>query len=206
MAGCAAAECAGCRVKVTSAEFLKAAVDRKGWPKDGLPQVAFAGRSNVGKSSLINNLVNRKGLVKTSGTPGKTREINFFTVNGGFYFVDLPGFGYARVPGKTQSDWGPMIEEYLLGSRELKLVVFLLDIRHEPGNYDMVMNRYLKENNIPAAYVATKADKISRGNRMKHISVMARALGIAPADIIEYSSQTGEGKARLWERIGSGIT
>jgi GTP-binding protein len=193
-------------VKVTSAEFLKAAVDRKGWPKDGLPQVAFAGRSNVGKSSLINNLVNRKGLVKTSGTPGKTREINFFTINGSFYFVDLPGFGYARVPGRVQSDWGPMIEEYLLGSRELKLVVFLLDIRHEPGNYDMVMNRYLKENNIPAAYVATKADKISRGNRMKHIGVMARALGIAPGDIIEYSSQTGEGKARLWERIGSGLT
>jgi GTP-binding protein len=193
-------------VKVTSAEFLKAAVDRKGWPKDGLPQVAFAGRSNVGKSSLINNLVNRKGLVKTSGTPGKTREINFFTINGGFYFVDLPGFGYARVPGRVQSDWGPMIEEYLLGSRELKLVVFLLDIRHEPGNYDMIMNRYLIENNIPAAYVATKADKISRGSRMKYISVMARTLGIAPGDIIEYSSQTGEGKAKLWERIGSGIT
>ena len=193
-------------MKVTSAEFLKAAVDRKGWPKDGLPQVAFAGRSNVGKSSLINNLVNRKGLVKTSGTPGKTREINFFTINGGFYFVDLPGFGYARVPGKVQSDWGPMIEEYLLGSRELKLVVFLLDIRHEPGNHDMVMNRYLKENNIPAAYVATKADKISRGNRMKNIGVMARALGIAPGDIIEYSTQTGEGKTRLWERIGSSIT
>lgn len=193
-------------MKVTSAEFLKAAVERKGWPKDGLPQVAFAGRSNVGKSSLINNLVNRKGLVKTSGTPGKTREINFFTINSGFYFVDLPGFGYARVPGKVQSDWGPMIEEYLLGSRELKLVVFLLDIRHEPGNYDMVMNRYLKENNIPAAYVATKADKISRGSRMKHIGVIARALGIASEDIIEYSSQTGEGKARLWERIGSSIT
>ena len=193
-------------MKVTSAEFLKAAVDIKGWPKDGLPQVAFAGRSNVGKSSLINNLVNRKGLVKTSGTPGKTREINFFTINGGFYFVDLPGFGYARVPGKVQSDWGPMIEEYLLGSRELKLVVFLLDIRHEPGNYDMVMNRYLKENNIPAAYVATKADKISRGSRMKHIGVIARALGIASEDIIEYSSQTGEGKAKLWDRISSSIT
>jgi GTP-binding protein len=193
-------------VKVTSAEFLKAAVDRKGWPKDGLPQIAFAGRSNVGKSSLINNMVNRKGLVKTSSTPGKTREINFFTINGGFYFVDLPGFGYARVPGKVQSDWGPMIEEYLLGSRELKLVVFLLDIRHEPGNHDMVMNRYLKENNIPAAYVATKADKISRGNRMKNIGVIARALGIAPGDIIEYSTQTGEGKARLWDRIGSSIT
>ena len=193
-------------MKVTSAEFLKAAVDRKGWPKDGLPQIAFAGRSNVGKSSLINNMVNRKGLVKTSSTPGKTREINFFTINGGFYFVDLPGFGYARVPGKVQSDWGPMIEEYLLGSRELKLVVFLLDIRHEPGNHDMVMNRYLKENDIPAAYVATKADKISRGNRMKNIGVMARALGIAPGDIIEYSTQTGEGKTRLWERIGSSIT
>ncbi len=193
-------------MKVTSAEFLKAAVDRKGWPKDGLPQIAFAGRSNVGKSSLINNMVNRKGLVKTSSTPGKTREINFFTINGGFYFVDLPGFGYARVPGRVQSDWGPMIEEYLLGSRELKLVVFLLDIRHEPGNHDMVMNRYLKENNIPAAYVATKADKISRGSRMKNIGVIARALGIAPGDIIEYSTQTGEGKTKLWERIGSSIT
>jgi GTP-binding protein len=188
-------------MRITSAEFTHGAVDGLGWPKDGLPQVAFAGRSNVGKSSLINSLVNRKGLVKTSGTPGKTREINFFRINGTFYFVDLPGFGYARVPGKVQANWGAMIEDYLKGSPSLRLVVMLLDIRHEPGENDLTMHRFLTHYNIPTVYVATKADKISRGNRQRHIATISGALTFDPGAILQYSAETGEGKDRLWDTI-----
>ncbi|MGC2424307.1 MAG: ribosome biogenesis GTP-binding protein YihA/YsxC [Nitrospirota bacterium] len=192
-------------VKVISAEFVRAAVDEGGWPVDGLPQVAFAGRSNVGKSSLINSMVNRRGLVRTSSTPGKTREINFFLINGSFYFVDLPGFGFARVPGKVQETWGEMIEQYLLDSPRLRLIIFLLDIRHKPGKNDMIMNRWLTENSLPTAYVATKADKIARGSRAKYIKELSAGLG-APAElIIQFSSATGEGKDRLWETINSSM-
>ncbi|HLB25000.1 MAG TPA: ribosome biogenesis GTP-binding protein YihA/YsxC, partial [Nitrospirota bacterium] len=162
-------------------------------------------RSNVGKSSLINNLVNRKGLVKTSSTPGKTREINFFLINGALYFVDLPGYGYARVPGKVQEGWGPMLEEYLKRSPMLRLVVVLLDVRHGPQRNDLIMHGWLKDNKIPAAYVATKADKISRGVRPAHIKKIADALGAPGSDIIEFSAVTGEGKGRLWERISASI-
>ncbi len=192
-------------MKVLSAEFIRAAVDERGWPKDNLPQVAFAGRSNVGKSSLINSLVNRKGLVRTSSTPGKTREINFFLVNGSFYFVDLPGFGFARVPGKVQESWGEMIEDYLLGSPMLRLIVFLIDIRHRPGRNDMVMNRWLVENSLPAAYVATKADKIARGSRKGYIDAISGGLGVPAESIIQFSSVTGEGKDRLWETMKKSV-
>ncbi len=188
-------------MKVVSAEFIRAAVDERGWPKDNLPQAAFAGRSNVGKSSLINSLVNRKGLVRTSSTPGKTREINFFLVNGSFYFVDLPGFGFARVPGRVQESWGEMIEKYLLESPRLNLIVFLLDIRHKPGENDMMMNRWLIDRSLPAAYVATKADKIARGARRGHVEAISDCLDIPMEDIIQFSSVTGEGKDRLWETI-----
>ncbi len=192
-------------MRVVSAEFVKAAVDERGWPGDGLPQVAFVGRSNVGKSSLINSLLNRKGLVRTSSTPGKTREINFFVINGQFYFVDLPGFGYARVPGRVQATWGPMIEKYLKGCTDLRLVVLLLDIRHEPGNHDRMVQSWLMENGLTTVYVATKADKISRGNRKKHVEMLAHALGLLPKDIVQYSAETREGRDRLWEAIRNGI-
>jgi GTP-binding protein len=188
-------------MRIVSAEFATAAVNERGWPKDRLPQVAFVGRSNVGKSSLINSLLNRKGLVRTSSTPGKTREINFFAINGRFYFVDLPGFGYARVPGRMQATWGPMIEKYLKGCPDLKLVVLLLDIRHEPGEHDRVVHSWLMENGLTAVYVATKADKVSRGNRKKHVDVIASTLGLLPGDIIQYSAETREGRDRLWDAI-----
>jgi len=190
-------------MKIRSAEFIKAAVDRSGWPRDHMPHVAFVGRSNVGKSSLINRLLNRKGLVKTSSTPGKTREINFFLINGGFYFVDLPGFGYARAPGRVQAGWGPMIEGYLSGCKDLRLVVFLIDIRHEPGNNDRMMQDWLVHYNLPRTYVATKADKVTRGNRARHVGAISRSLGLDTGDVVQFSSETGEGKARLWEIIGS---
>ncbi len=192
-------------VKIISAEFAKAAVDERGWPRDGFPQVAFAGRSNVGKSSLINSLVNRKGLVRTSSTPGKTREINFFLVNGSFYFVDLPGFGFARVPGKVQESWGEMIENYLLNSPRLGLIIFLLDIRHRPGRNDMVMNRWLMGNSLPTAFVATKADKIAKGSRKGYINAISGGLGVPAESIIQFSSVTGEGKDRLWETIKKSV-
>jgi len=188
-------------MRIASAEFIKAAVDERGWPGDGKPHIAFVGRSNVGKSSLINNLVSRKGLVKTSSTPGKTREVNFFMINGAFYFVDLPGFGYARVPGKVQEGWGRMIEGYLKDCPALRLVVMLLDIRHEPGENDRTMHRWLTHYNIPTVYVATKADKISRGKRQAHISKISGALLIDTGAILQYSAETGEGKQRLWETI-----
>ncbi|MHB8174826.1 MAG: ribosome biogenesis GTP-binding protein YihA/YsxC [Nitrospirota bacterium] len=192
-------------MKVISAEFVKAAVDERGWPKDNLPQVAFAGRSNVGKSSLINSLVNRRGLVRTSSTPGKTREINFFLINSSFYFVDLPGFGFARVPGKVQESWGEMIEDYLLNSPRLRLIIFLLDIRHKPGENDVIMNRWLTGNSLPAAYAATKADKIARGARRGYVEALSGGLDVPPERIIQFSSVTGEGKDRLWETINKSI-
>jgi len=192
-------------MRVTSAEFVKAAVDERGWPKDGMPQVAFVGRSNVGKSSLINNLVNRKGLVKTSGTPGKTREINFFLINGGLYFVDLPGFGFARAPGRVQQAWGPMIEAYLRDCGGLTLVVFLLDIRHVPGEKDGIMQDWLSHYKIPTVHVATKADKVGKNARKAHVKAIAGALGIKDDEVIEFSAMTGEGKGRLWESIASAI-
>jgi len=190
-------------MKVTSAEFVKAAVDERGWPRDGIPHVAFVGRSNVGKSSLINSLVNRKGLVKTSSTPGKTREINFFKINGRLYFVDLPGFGFARAPGKVQVHWAPMIESYLSRCPDLKLVVFLLDIRHEPGEHDLMMRDWLGHYATPAVVVATKADKVSLGNRQKHVKAISDALGVEAEDVVQFSALTGEGKGMLWEVIAS---
>lgn len=190
-------------MKINSAEFIRSAVDEKGWPADMMPQIAFVGRSNVGKSSLINRLLNRKGLVKTSSTPGKTREINFFHINGKFYFVDLPGFGYARAPGRVQAGWGPMIEDYLSGCKALKLVVFLIDIRHDPGKNDMAMQDWLVHFNLPRVYVATKSDKISRGVYGKHIKPIAKMAGVEPNVIVPFSSVTGEGKDLLWDLINS---
>ena len=186
-----------------NAVFLKSVLRAADIPESNKPQIALLGRSNVGKSSLINSLLGRKGLVKTSATPGKTREINFFVINGGFDFVDLPGYGYARVPGRLQSAWGSMIEDYILESPELRLLLLLLDIRHEPSRNDVLMREWLKENGVPAAYVATKADKIARGSRRKHLNIISDALGMKIDDIIEYSSHTGEGKPRLWEAISS---
>jgi len=193
-------------VKIKSANFIRSAVNPSGWPGDGLPQVAFVGRSNVGKSSLINSLLNRKGLVKTSSKPGKTREINFFLINEEFYFVDLPGFGYARAPGRVQKGWGPMIEGYLTGSEQLKLVVFLIDIRHEPGENDRSMQSWLEDAGLPVQHVLTKSDKIAKGKRAKHMKMVSGGLGLDPAAIVEYSSMTGEGKPRLWEAIRLAVT
>src|SRR5512142_661190 len=149
-------------MKILSAEFVTSAAGPKQFPIDKRPQVAFAGRSNVGKSSLINALLNRKSLVKTSATPGKTQLINFFVINDSFYFVDLPGYGYARVPQAVTDTWAPMIEGYLKKSPDLRAVVVLLDVRREPDERDIRLLDWLRQYHIPAIYALTKADKLSR--------------------------------------------
>ncbi|MDH4101416.1 MAG: ribosome biogenesis GTP-binding protein YihA/YsxC [Nitrospirota bacterium] len=185
-----------------SVAFWGSAVDKNGCPKDRLAQIAFVGRSNVGKSSLINTLLGRKGLVKTSSVPGKTQLINFFKINERFYFVDLPGYGYAHVPKAVKEKWGPMIEGYLLDNEPLRAVILLLDIRHQPTVEDMRMHQWLEHHRIPSLFAVTKADKLSRGQRQQRLRIIATALGVQdPARFFLFSSETGEGKAALWGAI-----
>ena len=150
-------------MKIQSAEFVTGAVTPKQYPKTFLPEVAFAGRSNVGKSSLLNSILNRKKLVKTSATPGKTQEINFFEINRRWMFTDLPGYGFARAPANVRRKWQGMIEQYLTGREPLRLVVLLVDIRRDPTELDLQMQEWLEHWGIPYLLVATKADKLKRG-------------------------------------------
>src|SRR5512135_371050 len=149
-------------MKILSAEYVVSAPGPEQFPADSKPQIAFAGRSNVGKSSIINALLHRKSLVKTSQTPGKTQLINFFIINGAFYFVDLPGYGYARAPHAVTDAWAPMIEGYLKDSPALRAVVVLLDSRREPDERDMRLIEWLRQYGIPAIFTLTKADKLNR--------------------------------------------
>ncbi|NLZ39238.1 MAG: YihA family ribosome biogenesis GTP-binding protein [Firmicutes bacterium] len=189
-------------MKIVSAEFVTSAADSRQFPQTGYPEVAFVGRSNVGKSSLLNSLVNRKKLALTSSSPGKTRLINFFIINNAFYFVDLPGYGYARVSQQMKRQWAQIIEDYLSKRHTLKLVVLLVDVRHPPTADDLQMYRWLIHYNLPTAIVATKADKISRGNQQKHLKQIRAGLNLgAEGPVILYSAQTGQGKAELWAII-----
>ncbi len=172
------------------------------FPRDGLPEVAFAGRSNVGKSSLLNRLVGRKGLAVTSKTPGRTRLINFFRINGEAYFVDLPGYGYAAAPKNLRETWGELVEGYLRGRAELRGVIFLLDIRHDPTDRDLEMRGLLDEASLPWIAVLTKADKVSRNERGRQIGRLAKALSLPdPGLAIPFSATTGEGARELWSAI-----
>src|SRR5512134_3718952 len=154
-------------MKILSAEFVTSAAAPRQFPIDRRPQIAFAGRSNVGKSSLINAILNRKGLVKTSATPGKTQLINFFLINGSFYCVDLPGYGYAKAPRSVVDAWAPMIEGYIRDSPQIRVVVVLLDIRREPDARDERLVEWLAHYGVPACYVLTKSDKVKRGEAAK---------------------------------------
>jgi GTP-binding protein len=183
-------------MKILSAEFVTSAARPEKFPADGKPEVAFAGRSNVGKSSLINAVLNRKSLVKTSSTPGKTQLINFFLINKAFYCVDLPGYGYAKAPRALVDAWAPMIEGYLKGSPELRAVVVLLDIRREPDDRDRRLIKWLQHYDIPAFYVLTKADKVKRQEAMKAQRDVAARLGLAMPPLLT-SVKSGQGNSEL---------
>ncbi len=172
------------------------------FPSDGKPEVAFAGKSNVGKSSLINTMINRKALARTSQNPGKTRTINFYNVENLLYFVDLPGYGYAKISRSESLKWGEMVEGYLLKRHSLKLIILLIDIRHEPSKNDKLMYDWLKHYNYKIVIAATKADKIKRSQLSKHISIIRKGLEMEKEEIlIPFSSETKAGKEELWEII-----
>ncbi len=173
-------------------------------PENTLPEFAFAGKSNVGKSSLINSLINRKSLARTSAQPGKTQTINFYNVEEQLYFVDLPGYGYAKVSQETKEKWGKMIERYLKKSKQLKLVFLLIDIRHEPSENDKNMYEWIEYNGFEPVIIATKLDKINRSQVAKHVKMLRTGLGLKKETIlIPFSSETKQGKEEIWEIIES---
>lgn len=189
-------------MKINSAEIIISAVSPKQYPQDALPEIALAGRSNVGKSSFINKMLNRKNLARTSSKPGKTQTLNFFKINDEFFFVDVPGYGFARVSKTEKEKWGKMIEEYFVGRKELKAVVQLVDLRHPPTRDDIDMYNFLKYYQIPIIIVATKADKISKGQWQKHMKIVKQTLELHEGDtIVLFSSETGQGKDEAWKEI-----
>ena len=186
---------------IKSATFIKSAVKPGQYPDTDLPEIAFAGRSNVGKSSLINTLVNRRNLVKTSSTPGKTRLINFFAINDAFVFVDLPGYGYAKVSKQERALWGPMVESYLAGRNNLKGMVLLQDIRRSPGKEEAELMSFLDHLGLPYLFVLTKADKFSGNKRTVRIKQLREVIHPGEDGLITFSAKTGEGKDLIWQGI-----
>jgi len=187
---------------IKDCRFLISAVSSSQYPEGDLPEIAFAGRSNVGKSSLINSLLNRKKLVKVSSNPGKTRTINFFMINEELVLVDLPGYGYAAVSKAEKLKWASMIEEYLINRENLKSVVLLVDIRHKPTSDDKMMYDFIKHYRGRVIVVATKRDKISNNALFKYIRIIKETLGTDERDvIIPYSSENHSGREELWEEI-----
>ncbi|KXG76492.1 ribosome biogenesis GTP-binding protein YihA/YsxC [Thermotalea metallivorans] len=190
-------------MKIKSAEIVISAVKPTQYPEENMPEIAFAGRSNVGKSSTINMLTNRKKLARTSASPGKTQTINFYRINGQFHLVDLPGYGYAKVAKTSKEQWGKMIETYLNNRKNLLEVFQLVDIRHKPTEQDQQMYHWIKYFGFHGIVLATKADKISRGQRQKHLQLIRETLEMDEEDLlIPISSETREGKEELWEVIG----
>ena len=169
---------------IKKAELETVAVKKNGYPEDNLPEIAFAGRSNVGKSSLLNLLTNRKNLARVSGAPGKTRTINFYRINDGFRIVDLPGYGYAKISKSVSENWGEMMEEYFQSRAGLKKVVQLVDIRHAPSAQDVQMYEYLRHYGLDGLVVATKADKVSRNEMQKCIRTIRAVLKLEPDDLV----------------------
>lgn len=191
------------KLQFKSSKFIKSAVQPKGYPtlhdESGniLPEVAIAGRSNVGKSTLINHLFQKKGMAKTSSTPGKTQLLNFYTVDDVLGFVDLPGYGYARVPGEVRKEWGPMIEGYLSGRPTLKLVLLLFDIRREPTEEDQLMVKWLMHYDKPFVLILTKVDKVSPAECQRNTKKILQAFAIANLDYVHYSSTKNFGRPNL---------
>ena len=190
------------KVNTHNADILLSATNKSHYPQDDIPEVALAGRSNVGKSSFINTMLNRKNLARTSGKPGKTQLLNFFNIDDKLRFVDVPGYGYARVSKKEREKWGKMIEEYLTSRENLRAVVSLVDLRHEPSADDVQMYEFLKYYEIPVILVATKADKIPRGKWNKHESMIKKKLDFDKTDtFIIFSSINKTGGEEAWDTI-----
>jgi GTP-binding protein len=189
---------------IRNVEFIGGMAEKHGWrPDSPLPEVAFAGRSNVGKSSLLNALVRRKSFARVSRTPGRTREINFFRVNNNFVLVDLPGYGYARISKEKKAEWRPMIESYLRRTTQLRGIVLLLDIRREPSEDDRAMLDFLAEVEVPTIVALTKTDKLSKAAAREGAVQIARSLALEPEQVIPFSAHTGEGRVELLEAITS---
>lgn len=176
-------------------------------PQNGRPEIAFAGKSNVGKSSLINGLMNRKSLARTSAQPGKTQTINFYNINDAMYLVDLPGYGYAKVSLEVKAQWGKLIERYLRGSGQLRAVFLLIDIRHEPSANDKKMYEWIVHNGYNPIIVATKLDKIKRSQVQKHLKMIRTGLNVKPGTVvIPYSAVTKQGRNEIWEQMDALLT
>ena len=191
-------------MKITSSKFVISAIRRSQYPTDGLPEFMLVGRSNVGKSSFINTITNNKKMARVSNTPGKTRNLNFYLLNDSFYFVDVPGYGYASVSKKEHRKFGLMIEEYLEKRSNLVRTYILVDLRHKPSDDDVLMYKYLKYYNLPVTIVATKADKISNNKREKAKSVILKTLELEKGDtFIVLSNVTREGKDKILNEIES---
>jgi GTP-binding protein len=190
------------RLVIRNVEFIGGMAEKHGWrPESSLPEVAFAGRSNVGKSSLLNALVRRKSFARVSRTPGRTREINFFRVNNTYVLVDLPGYGYARISKAKKAEWRPMIESYLRRTTQLRGIVLLLDIRREPSEDDRAMLDFLAELGVPTIVALTKADKLTKSDAREKVAKVSRVLALEPDQVIQFSAHSGEGRVELLEAI-----
>jgi len=189
-------------MKIVTADFVKSAFSIKDCPAGEFPEIALAGRSNVGKSSFLNKMVSRKGLARTSNTPGRTRLINFFMINGSFYIVDLPGYGYARVPVQMRVEWGKNIQQYLEKRENLVGLILLLDIRHKPTEMDLSLHSWLRQEGIPVLPVVTKADKLSKSQAGNHLKQIIGELELNDQETPSlFSAKTGQGREELWDRI-----
>ncbi|MBX0358898.1 ribosome biogenesis GTP-binding protein YihA/YsxC [Halobacillus sp. Nhm2S1] len=189
-------------MKVNSADIVISAASKKQYPKTPIPEIALAGRSNVGKSSFINRMIQRKNLARTSSKPGKTQTLNFYIINDKFHFVDVPGYGYAKVSKKERAKWGEMMEEYFAEREQLKATALIIDIRHKPTEDDQLMYDYLKHFELPVMVIATKLDKIKKGQRKKQLKMIFDVLEMEEEDaLIPFSSETGEGKDVAWRTM-----
>jgi GTP-binding protein len=188
-------------MKIQSAEFLKSVYPKDDYPLGRYSEVAFAGRSNVGKSSLINALANRKGLARISASPGKTQSINFYLINRSLCLVDLPGYGYAKVPQQVRKRWSPLIEDYCRSRKNLRGIVVIIDARTGPTPLDLSLIQWLRDLSMSALIVLTKADKLSKNKIAQVLQQTAEALAINPEQICTFSAHTGQGKKELWQKI-----
>ena len=186
-------------MRVTSAEFIKSSFDEQGWPVDSQPEVSFLGRSNVGKSKLINSLLGVRGLARTSSTPGRTQSLNFFAINNRFRFVDLPGYGYARAPREITAGWSEMATSYLANREQLVLSIHIVDSRHEPTKLDLQLHEWLQHHRKPQIIVATKSDKLSNNELRKSIERARRVL--KAEQVVAYSAVTRVGREEVWRAI-----